>query len=586
MNSTNKKTISIYWRHLKKYKVSFFVTVSSIIIASISNLIPPLLYRDFFDILANGKSPEMNVPELLHILYLVIIVYLFGWLFWRLSEFFAGYVASKTMGDIAITSYRHMHRHAFNFFDNNFVGSLVKRLNKFYHSFDKLTDKVIWDLVPLTITIVVITAILSKESKIIGVVLVAWILFFIFINYAYSIFKLKYDFKRSLKETRVTGILADSITNQSNIKLFSSFERESAYFAKETKEMQHLRRFTWDLGHIMNGIQLMLMIALEFGIMYFAIKLWGEGRITIGAFVLIQTYLLNIFHKLWDFGRIIRDIYETFADAAEMTEIFETPHAIKDSRTASELVANKGMIQFDDVYFNYHKTRSVIKKFNLKIKAGERVAFVGPSGAGKSTLVKLLLRIIDTSRGKISIDNQNIKKVTQDSLHSAIAMVPQDPILFHRSLKENIRYARPDATDEEVLEASRAAHCHEFIESFPEQYETLVGERGVKLSGGERQRVAIARAILKNAPILVLDEATSSLDSESEALIQDALETLMKDKTVIVIAHRLSTIMKMDNIIVVDDGQIAEKGTHEKLLKKKNGIYQKLWSYQAGGFLS
>lgn len=585
MNSTNKKTISIYWRHLKKYKVSFFTTVISIIFGVISNLIPPILYKEFFDVLASNTSKIDVVSELTHILFLVITVYAIGWFFWRLAEFVTSYYQTKTMGDISVTCYKYMHKHAFAFFDNNFVGSLVKRLNRFYTSFERIVDKITWDLIPLITNLVIITAVLFTQSPVIGFVLIIWVIVFILVNYWYSLFKLKYDIKRSEKDTRVTGILADSITNQSNIKLFSSFNRESAYFEKETKEMQHLRRFTWDLGHIMNGVQTLLMIGLEFGVMYFAIKLYGEGKITLGAFVLIQSYLLTIFHRLWEFGRIIRDMYEAFADAAEMTEILETPHTITDSRSAYELVAKKGMIHFDDVYFNYHKTRSVIKKFNLKIKAGERVAFVGPSGAGKSTLVKLLLRIIDTSRGKISIDDQNIKKVTQDSLHSAIAMVPQDPILFHRSLKENIRYARPDATDEDVIAASRAAHCHEFIESFPDQYETLVGERGVKLSGGERQRVAIARAILKNAPILVLDEATSSLDSESEALIQDALETLMKNKTVIVIAHRLSTIMKMDNIIVVDEGQIAEKGTHEKLLKKKNGIYQKLWSYQAGGFL-
>jgi ABC-type multidrug transport system fused ATPase/permease subunit len=226
----------------------------------------------------------------------------------------------------------------------------------------------------------------------------------------------------------------------------------------------------------------------------------------------------------------------------------------------------------------------VLKNFNLKIAGGEKIALVGPSGAGKTTVTKLLLRLYDVKGGAIKIDGQNISDITQDSLRDAISFVPQEPVLFHRTLMENIRYGRRGASDEEVLQAARQAHCHEFIERLPEKYNTYVGERGVKLSGGERQRVAIARALLKNSPILVLDEATSSLDSESEALIQDALETLMQGKTVVVIAHRLSTIMKMDRIVVVESGTIAAQGTHLELVKQE-GLYRKLWSIQAGGFI-
>ncbi len=326
------------------------------------------------------------------------------------------------------------------------------------------------------------------------------------------------------------------------------------------------------------------MVALELLVMYLAVKQWYAGNLTVGDVVLIQAYIARIFDKLWETGRNIRTLYEALADANEMTEILLKPHEIQDEKGAIALNAKKGGIEFKNVTFGYFKEAMVLEKFNLAIAPGERIAIIGTSGGGKSTIIKLLFRFHDISSGKILIDKQNIAEVTQDSLRAAMAFVPQEPVLFHRSLMENIRYARPDATDEEVLEAAKRAHAHEFIESFREGYETLVGERGVKLSGGERQRVAIARAILKDAPILVLDEATSSLDSESEMYIQDALRELMKDRTTIVIAHRLSTIMQMDRIVVIDGGKIIEEGKHEELLKAQQGTYQKLWEIQAGGF--
>jgi ATP-binding cassette subfamily B protein len=269
-----------------------------------------------------------------------------------------------------------------------------------------------------------------------------------------------------------------------------------------------------------------------------------------------------------------------------MVELMALPHGIIDRSGAKALKVKKGALAFEGESFKYPTGQTVLKYLDLTIKPGEKVALVGPSGAGKSTIVKILFRFYDLTKGRILIDGQDIAKVTQDSLRDAISLVPQEPILFHRTLKENIRYGRPEASDEEVVLAAKQAHCHDFISGLEKGYETYVGERGVKLSGGERQRVAIARAILKNAPILVLDEATSSLDSESEHLIQDALQTLMQGKTVIVIAHRLSTIMQMDRIIVLEDGAVADTGTHHELLKTEGGLYKKLWQLQAGGFLA
>ena len=294
--------------------------------------------------------------------------------------------------------------------------------------------------------------------------------------------------------------------------------------------------------------------------------------------------MLALFNQIWNLGRIIRRTYESMADAKEMVAILNTPHEIKDSSQAKILKVKNGAITFKNVKFGYRANHLVLDKFNLTIAPREKVALVGPSGAGKSTVTKLLLRFHDINSGQIKIDDFDISKVTQESLRQNIAVVPQEPTLFHRSLLENIRYGRLQAADEEVIAAAQKARCHHFIERLPDGYGTLVGERGIKLSSGERQRVAIARAILKNAPILLLDEATSSLDSESEALIQEALTELMQSKTAVAIAHRLSTILKMDRIVVIDKNRVVDAGTHAELMEK-DGLYRKLWQIQSSGFI-
>jgi len=405
------------------------------------------------------------------------------------------------------------------------------------------------------------------------------------INIWFASWKTKYDYINSKVDSEATGVLADAITNATTIKLFTGLVYEKEKYKEVTERLRILRRFSWNLGEVMDAMQGLLMITIEFVIMYFAIQLYGQEQLTVGDFALIQSYLIGFFIVLWDVGRAVRHVFEAFADADEMVEILNTPLEVKDSYRAKELQIQSSQIEFQNVFFSFNKTRRVLKDMSFIINPKEKIALVGPSGAGKSTITKLLFRFYDVEQGKILIGNQNIAKVRQESLRKNISLVPQEPILFHRTVMENIRYGRRDATDEEVIEAAKKAHAHEFIGELSQGYETFVGERWVKLSGGERQRVAIARAILKNAPILVLDEATSSLDSESEALIQEALEELMRDKTTIVIAHRLSTIMKMDRILVIDDGKVVDSGTHKQLLNKKANIYKKLWEIQAGGFI-
>jgi ATP-binding cassette subfamily B protein len=380
-------------------------------------------------------------------------------------------------------------------------------------------------------------------------------------------------------------VLADTVTNQNNVELFTHYKEEVNNFDAVTEDQRKITVKSWNIHMGLDAIQGFFSIVIEFAVLYFAIVYWQMGFLTVGSFVLIQLYIVGLSGQLWGFARIIRDFYEGYADSKEMIEIMKLPYEIKDTPTAKDVVVSEGNILFENVNFSFNETRSVLSNLNVSIKAGEKVALVGASGAGKTTFVRLLLRFYDVTSGHIKIDGNNIQHIKLDSLRKNISLVPQDPLLFHRTIKENIRYGKADATDAEVEEAAKLAHCNEFIDDLPNKYDTYVGERGIKLSGGERQRVAIARAILKNSPILILDEATSSLDSHSESLIQDALDTLMKGKTTIVIAHRLSTIRKMDRIIVMQDGSVLEQGSHELLIKKEGSLYRKLWDLQAGGFI-
>ncbi len=584
MQYLTKQTFKIFWQHLWHYKWSVLVILFGVIGGSVANITAPLFYKQFFDVLVNsGVTREGGI--LVGILLKIFFIYFLGWICWRLVTFFMSYFQTNAMADLENTSFSYLHKHSVSFFNNNFVGSLVKKVNRFSHAFEMITDILVWDLLPMIVNTLVIIIVLAKKNIFIGLGILLWIIIYILVNYFFSIYKLKYDTQRAALSSKVTGVLADTITNHNNVKLFNGYNREKKLFAQVNSDFQKLHQFAWNLGNYFEAGQAMFMILLEIGVMYYAILLWQKNILTIGDFVLLQSYLLNIIMRLWNFGRLVRKYYENMANAEEMTEILVAEHEIKDAKNAKTLKIIKGEIDWQEVNFNYNQTRHIIKNFNLKIKAKEKIALVGPSGSGKSTLINLLLRNYELASGNILIDEQKINKITQESLWQNISFVNQDPVLFHRTLQENIAYGKPEASFEEVVKAAKLAYADDFINSFSEKYQTFVGERGVKLSGGERQRVAIARAILKNAPILVLDEATSSLDSESEELIQAALANLMKNKTVIVIAHRLSTIMKMDRIVVLNQGQIVEQGTHKELTNKNGGLYKKLWEKQVGGFI-
>ena len=575
----------VYYRHVAKYPYFVFLIVLGAIGIQATALAAPWYMRQFFNLLSNSNPNEAMVSELLGIVVIIAVIWLAEWMARRVQEFSNMYLESRVMTDLFSSAFEYLIRHSYNFFTSNFAGSLTHRVSKFARAFEVMFDSLMLQFLPTAIFVAGAIVVLYIRNHTLGIALLVWTI--LFVAFQLHVAKLRQPVRaaRSEADTRVTGALADSISNHPTIMFFSGASHEHRRFNAVVDIWRKATMRSWFTdGWIWSGLGF-FMISIEVGLLWGATVYWGRGLLTIGDFVLIQAYLMTTFDRLVTINRELRRFFDAFSDSSEMVYILEQPHEIKDEPGARALSVGAGEISLKDVNFAFQDGRPVLKDFNLIVSAGERVAIVGQSGAGKSTIIKLLLHMFDLPKGKIEIDMQDIAKVTQESLRNSISFVPQEPILFHRSLLENIRYGKREVSDEEVIEAAKQAHCHEFISDLPQGYGTFVGERGIKLSGGERQRVAIARAILKNAPILILDEATSSLDSDSEALIQDALGILMQGKTVIVIAHRLSTIMKMDRIVVLDDGKIIAEGTHSELLKHE-GLYKKLWSIQAGGFIA
>lgn len=585
MKENTKLTFKFFWGYVKRHKKLALLGFAAITLAILSDMYFYILFRDFVDALTNGADRN----ALLWIIFWIFLSQLFSSSMWRTSGYAASIFESQSMKEIVNHCFGVLHLHSYNFFNNQFVGSLVKRISRMAGSFENIIDQSIFEFYPLVLRTVTAIIVLYWMSPWLGLALLIWSVIFVFIHFKISRYAMRrYDIPKAAADSRTIGYLADTVTNNSNIKLFANLDFEKKNFEKVSGDWVSILRSAWIFRNHMDAVQGIMMVFIHILILYEGLVLWEEGRLTVGDFVLIQTYLVSVFMHLWDFGRLIRRFYESLADAEEMTIILNTPIEVVNKRGAKKLVMRRGAVEFEHVSFSYteEEESSILRNFSFKVKPGERIALIGPSGGGKTTIVKLLLRLFDLDKGKILMDGQDISQVTQESLRKEIALVPQDPILFHRSLMENIRYGNIEAGDKEVMVAAKLAHCHEFISHFPEGYNTFVGERGVKLSGGERQRVAIARAILANTKILILDEATSSLDSESEKLIKDALNNLMKSKTVFVIAHRLSTIVDMDRILVLEKGRIVEEGSHSDLVAKKGGLYKRLWDLQMGGYLA
>ncbi len=520
-------------------------------------------------------------------LVLLGVCSLTGVVFNRIGFAAACQMQAKTMTDLNLKVFDRLLDRSVGFHANRVSGKLVSDALDFVGSFGDLINAILTNGLPFVLSVLVGLTIVTWAAWPLGLFLITVVL----VTVVWTTLALKrrsaLRVHRLIASKKVTAHLADNIVNAPTVKMFGQEQRELSNNRKLSHELENLRIHDWQVIGRSGNNRMAALLLMQLVMILLIVKLTRNNPEMLGAGIFAFTYTFLITTRLFDINAIWRAIDESILRAAPMTAVFQEEIEIKDAPGAAQLNVSNGAIELDALHFTYgenDQNGAVFSGLNLRVKPGEKIGLVGPSGGGKSTLTRLLLRFEDVQSGSITIDGQNIAQVTQNSLRGNIAYVPQEPLLFHRSIGENIAYGRPQAEQDDIFQAARKAKADEFITGLANGYDTIVGERGVKLSGGQRQRVAIARAILKDAPILVLDEATSALDSESEVLIQKALWELMKGRTSIVIAHRLSTIQRMDRIVVLEDGKITEEGSHKELLAQE-GTYAKLWAHQSGGFI-
>lgn len=534
-------------------------------------------------ILEKLQSPKIHIDQFWALIGLFAASQLFAIFGWRMNMNLVGEGQGTIRRDGYVRIFGRLTNHSLNFHANKFSGALVNQTSKFLGAIETFWDTVIFSVVSLVISLLSAIIILWFQFWQYALILLATAILYTLATIFFSCNMAKNNIEEARKTSKISGQLSDDLTNIMTVKAYSAEKRElrlarinaSSWYQTFMNVLRDMRRLMTVSGIISNSIRIVVIVV--------AVMARQHNLISIGAVLLMVSYTNTLTMRLHEVRHIIRSYNRIVGDAAEMTEILNTPIEVKD-KSDNKLQVKKGVIEFKNITFSHQKNNTLFRGFDLYIPAGQKVGLVGYSGSGKSSLASLLMRFYDIESGQILIDGQDIAKVSQASLRQAIAYVPQEPLMFHRSVSENIAFGKPKAKPAEIKTAAIQACADEFIDKLPQKYETLVGERGVKLSGGQRQRIAIARAIIKGAPILVLDEATSALDSESERYIQDAMDELMIGRTSLVVAHRLSTIAKLDRIIVLDDGKVVEDGSHQELLDK-NGQYAKLWRRQSGGFI-
>ena len=586
-NKPNSKEIfRLFWKTSVPYKhrrnLAIFFAMLTLVVTI---FVGPLIIAQLLSIIQHNQLHDAKNLWTLIALYGVSELWssVIGW---RLVLYLVWTFETAMQRDLYAQCFSKLTNQTLFFHSNKFGGSLVSQTNKLVGAVESFWDTIIWSVLPLVVSLVGSIIVLSTLLWQYALFLLIFSIVFSLVVYYGSKPMAKLTKKEAKASNKLNGQLADVISNVLAVKSSGAETTEQKFF---TKTVNSWRNSSLDVmrGFLkVSTIYSSINMVIKIGAITFAVYAAQNNLVSVASVYLIITYTSSVAHELWNMNGIMRNYNRIIGNANDMVEILQTPTTLID-KSSSKLEVTSGKISMDKITFTHDEGQgdTLFYDFSLDIKPGEKIGLVGASGSGKTTLTKLLLRFADIDSGKITIDGQDISEVTQASLRAKIAYVPQEPLLFHRSVRENIAYGRPDATDAEIEEAAKKAGAYDFIVGLKDGFDTMVGERGIKLSGGQRQRVAIARAILKDAPILVLDEATSALDSESEALIQKSLKTLMENRTSIVIAHRLSTIAKLDRIIVLKNGKIVEDGSHDKLINKKRGVYAKLWARQSGGFI-
>lgn len=589
-NITFKMVGQFVWKYYKRKPWALVVVVFLFVVQACFELLSPWLLGQMIDSMTATKTitTETFSTTLWYLLPLALSGLGYHFTNKGTNLFYDFFIKLPAMRDSGQEVFAKVQRFSLDWHNNSFAGSIVTKQKRGVAALERFGDCFYGPFLRTFILVSAIIIFLFFRWPVMGWLFLSVSLFYLCFSIAIvARYIAPISRESAIVDSKLGGQLADSITGNITVKSFAQEQHEDRLFARVVTAWMSAIWSLYIRLNVIDMVQNTTMTAIKMSLFGLIIYLWTQGQATIGDVVFIIGVYSLLSGYLRQIGNEVRQVQRAANDMEEMVSYSLEPLQVKDKPRAKRLKVKKGGITFSNLTFGYEdQARKVFKNFNLTIEPGQKVALVGHSGSGKSTLMKLIQRFYDIEVGSIQIDGQDISFVTQKSLRQAVALVPQDPILFHRSLAENIGYGAPKIDQKRLLQASKQAYAHNFIKDLPQQYDTLVGERGVKLSGGERQRVAIARAIACQAPILVLDEATSALDSESEKYIQAALEKLTKGKTSLIIAHRLSTIKNADRILVFDQGKIIEDGTHEELLKQPKGHYKKLFEMQAGGFIN
>jgi ATP-binding cassette, subfamily B, bacterial len=580
-----KELTRFVWTFIRKQKWTFSSIFIQDCINCLDSLLWPLILRWVIDIFTQHEAhralawASLQAPIIVSLCFIIFI---------EINSRTMGFLMAKAIprlqADIRLTMFDHIQEHSPHYFNERFAGSLVNKITDMTTAVESIIQQLFWPIISSVVMSLLGALFLWFVHPILSAILILWIVIHLSICLLFSRTCDVYEHQHGESRSNLLGKIVDSLTNYFAVNLFYRFRFEKSglvpWQAEEERTNVMARRYVEKMRSVTSFFYVTICFI---GINGFVIYLWLQHQITTGEVAQVFGTMWNIAAVMWAVGGALPVFFQSFGIAKQAYSVMLDPQDMGDKPDAKELKIQAGEIVFEDVSFHYAEKRLFSNK-HARIQGGEKVGLVGFTGAGKSTFISLILRFFPLQNGKILIDNQDIAKVTLESLRKQIALIPQDPILFHRTLRENIAYGKPEATEAEIFAAAKLAHCDEFIRHLPLGYDARVGERGTKLSGGEKQRIAIARALLVDAPILILDEATSSLDSVTEKYIQESLDKLMQNRTTLVIAHRLSTLSRMDRLLVFDKGKIVEEGSHTALLEK-GGLYAQMWKMQVGGFL-